>query len=179
MIPLSAIPWTEAVRLMYLGKVKVIKDYDNWMIHSQHLSLKVPSIVISTEYVKYQKELKYSPGNIRLRDDFTCQLQITNRCRDQKGKVRLTELTLDHVVPKSLGGKTNWTNCCTACKECNSQKGNDPKIVPKVKPKRPSYYEILAKRKTLPIYFRDEAWRDYVDWPEHLIKVLPQPGVNG
>jgi len=179
LIPLSAIPWTDALRLIYLDKVKVLKEYDNWTIRSQYLSMKVPSIVISTEHIKYSKQLKYSRGNIYLRDDFTCQLQTTWRCKEQKGKVKLTELTLDHVVPRSLGGKTNWLNCCTSCKECNSQKGNDSKVLPKKKPHKPTYYEILAKRKTLPIHLRDEEWRHYIDWPEHLIKVLPQPGIHG
>jgi 5-methylcytosine-specific restriction endonuclease McrA len=175
-IPLSVVTWQVAMRLMFLGKVKVLKEYDNWTVRSQHLEMKVPSIVIMTEQVKWSKALKYSRSNVYLRDDFTCQLQTTWRCKEQHGKVKFTELTLDHVIPRSNGGKTNWVNVCTSCKECNSQKGNDGSIVPKKMPKKPTYYEILSKRKTLPIQIRDPEWAFYIDWPEHLIRVAPQPG---
>lgn len=175
-VPLSVISWQVAMRLMFLGKVRVLKEYDSWVVRSQHLEMKVPSIVIMTEQVKWSKHLKYSRANVYLRDDFTCQLQTTWRCKELGGKVKLTELTLDHVVPRSLGGKTNWTNVCTSCKTCNSEKGADERIVPKKKPHKPTYYEILAKRKTLQINIRDEEWRYYIDWPEHLIRVTPQPG---
>jgi 5-methylcytosine-specific restriction endonuclease McrA len=177
-IPLSVVTWQVAMRLLFLGKVRVLKDYDNWTVRSQHLEMKVPSIVIMTEQVKWSKHLKYSRANVYLRDDFTCQLQTTGRCRDAGGKVKLTELTLDHVVPRSKGGKTTWTNVCTSCKTCNSEKGADETIVPKKKPHKPTYFEILAKRKTLPIHIRDEDWRYYIDWPAHLIKVVPQPGAS-
>lgn len=177
-VPLSVVTWQVAMRLVFLEKVRVLKEYDYWTVRSQHLELKVPSIVIMTEQVKWSKHLKYSRSNVYLRDDFTCQLQTTRRCREVGGKVKLAELTLDHVVPRSQGGKTNWTNVCTSCKDCNSEKGNDGSIVPKKMPKKPSYYEILNKRKTLPIHIRDEEWKFYIDWPEHLVKVIPQPGVN-
>ena len=178
-IPLSVIGWQTALRLVYLDKVRILKEYDEWVIRSQHLEIKVPSIVMMTEQVKWSKQLKYSRSNVFLRDDFTCQLQSTSRCRDRHGKAKLSELTIDHVVPRSRGGKTSWTNVCTSCKECNASKGNDETIVPKKKPHKPSYFEILAKRKTLPIQIRDEEWRYYIDWPEKLIRVLPQPGPHG
>lgn len=178
-VPLSVVTWQVAMRLVFLGKVRVLKDYDYWTVRSQHLEMKVPSIVIMTEQVKWSKGLKYSRSNVYLRDDFTCQLQTTRRCKEVGGKVKLTELTLDHVVPRSAGGKTNWTNVCASCKECNSEKGNDAKIVPRKMPKKPTYYEILNKRKTLPIHIRDAEWKFYVDWPDHLVKVMPQPGENG
>jgi len=178
-VPLSVVTWQVAMRLVFLGKVRVLKDYDHWTVRSQHLEMKVPSIVMMTEQVKWSKHLKYSRANVYLRDDFTCQLQSTRRCKEVGGKVKLSELTLDHVVPRSNGGKTNWTNVCASCKDCNSDKGNDGKIVPKKMPKKPSYYEILNKRKNLPIHIRDEEWKFYIDWPDHLIKVTPQPGAGG
>lgn len=179
LLPLSTVSWQDALRLIYLDKAKVLKDYDEWTIRSQYLNMKVPSIIISTEQIKYTKHLKYSRGNIYLRDDFTCQLQSTWKCKEAKGKVKMIELTLDHVVPRSAGGKTNWVNCCASCKACNSEKGNDASIVPVKKPWKPSYFEILAKRKKLPLHIRDAEWSHYIAWPEELVKVLPQPGIHG
>lgn len=175
LIPLSTTSWQDALRLVFLDKAKVLKSYDNWIVRSQYLEMPVPSIIIMSEQAKWNKTLKYSRANVYLRDDFTCQLQLTNRCKDAKGKVKPENLTLDHVVPRSLGGKTNWLNVCASCKDCNSEKGADKTVMPKKKPHKPTYYEILAKRKTMPITVRDEEWKLYIDWPEHLIKVANEP----
>lgn len=174
-VPLSVITWQNAIRLVFQGKATVLKSYDDWKIRSQHLEMNVPSIIIMSEQAKWSKNLKYSRANVYLRDNFTCQLQITGKCRDLHGKVKVTELTLDHILPKSFGGKTSWMNVCTSCKDCNSEKGNDASIVPRKKPHRPTYYEILARRKSLPIHIRDAEWRYYLNWPDELIKVIPQP----
>lgn len=172
-IPLSIVDWQTAIKMVFTEKVTVLKEYDNWTVRSQHLEINVPSVLIMTEQVKWSKQIKYSRTNVYLRDDFTCQLQITNRCRELKGKAKIVDLTLDHVVPRSHGGKTNWKNVCTSCKDCNSYKGHDASIVPKKMPHKPTYYEILAKRKTMPIHIRDEHWKYYIDWPEDLIRLIP------
>lgn len=179
LLPLSTISWEDAIKLVYKDKARVVKEYDNWLLRSQYLDIKVPSIIINTTQVKHNKILKYGRGNVYLRDDYTCQLQITGRCRDAKGKVKFTDLTIDHVIPKSYGGKTNWVNCCTSCRTCNSEKGNDPSIVPKKRMWTPTYYEILAKRKKLPLHVHDADWLHYIDWPADLVKVLPQPNSSG
>ena len=173
LVPLSVVTWQVAMRLIFTEKVKVLKSYDDWVVRSQHLEMAVPSIIIMSDQVKWAKTLKYSRTNVYLRDDFTCQLQITSRCKDRHGKSNLADLTLDHVVPRSQGGKTTWTNVTTCCKSCNSDKGDDETIVPKKAPTKPTYYQILAKRKTLPIHVRDEEWKFYVQWPDHLVKVVP------
>ena len=172
-VPLSVVNWQIAMRLLFTDKVRVLKEYDDWIVRSQHIEMHVPSIIIMTEQVKWTKTLKYSRNNIYLRDNFTCQLQTTSRCKDRQGKSHIADLTLDHVIPKSHGGKTSWTNVTTCCKTCNSEKGNDQTIVPKHAPTKPTYYQILAKRKTMPIYVKDEEWKLYIAWPEHLVTVIP------
>lgn len=173
LVPLSVVSWQVAMRLIFTDKVKVLKEYDDWVVRSQHLEMPVPSIIIMTSQVKWDKELKYSRTNVYLRDDFTCQLQSTWQCKERHGKTTVDDLTLDHVIPKSHGGVTSWTNVTTSCKACNSDKGDDRSIVPKKMPKKPSYYEILAKRKAFPIHIKDPEWAHYVAWPEHLITVVP------
>lgn len=173
LVPLSVVSWEVAMRLIFTDKVKVLKSYSDWVVRSQHLEMPVPSIVIMSEQVKWAKTLKYSRNNVYLRDDFTCQLQITGKCKDHHGKWAIAELTLDHVVPKSFGGNTSWTNVVTCCKNCNGSKGNDRAILPKKMPIKPTYYQILAKRKTLPVHIRDEEWKHYISWPEQLITIVP------
>ncbi len=60
--------------------------------------------------------LRFSRQNVYLRDGHTCAY-----CGNKFG---LSHLTLDHLVPIALGGKTNWNNIVTACKNCNSRKGS-------------------------------------------------------
>ena len=172
-VPISVVTWQVAMRLLTTYKVSVLKSYDDWFVRSQYLEMPVPSIVMCTKQVKWKKQLKYSSSNIFLRDNFTCQLQITGRCRAVAGKVKLSELTLDHIVPRSYGGKTNWLNCCTACKECNSSKGNNKDILPKKMPNKPTYHEILSRRKQFPVYIKDPEWKFYIDWPEELVRLIP------
>jgi len=171
-IPLSVVPWQVAIKLFYLGKIRIVKEYDNRVVRSQTLSLKVPSIAMMVDQVNLNRGVKYSRHNVYLRDNFTCQLQITKACMALKGKVKFTELTLDHVVPKSQGGKTNWSNVSTSCHECNSRKGDNRDIIPKTLPYKPSYYEILARRKSLPLQVKDIEWAYYINWPEDLVKVV-------
>ena len=172
-VPLSVVSWQVAMRLLVTEKVRVLKEYDDWVVRSQLIEWKVPSIIMMTNQKKWNKGLKYSRSNVYLRDDHTCQLQTTWRCKELHGKVKLQELTLDHVVPRSHGGKTNWLNVCTSCKACNSEKGNDHTILPKKKPYKPTYFEILNKRKKMPIYIRDPEWAYYIDWPEDMVNVVP------
>lgn len=172
-IPLSVVPAVKALKLVYSGKVQILKEYEDWTIRSQKLELHIPSIIIMAKQVMWKKEIKYSRGNVYLRDDYTCQLQSTPECKALRGKVKFVELTLDHVVPQSHGGKTSWKNVCASCKTCNSSKGNDARIVPKKMPYKPTYHEILAKRKTMPLQIRDNEWRYYIDWPEELIRYSP------
>lgn len=170
-IPLSTIEWQDAIKLVCLGKVRVISEYNNWIVRSQYLEMKVPSIVITTKQVKWRKHLKYSPANVFLRDNFICQLQLTNKCKEKGGKIKPSDVSLDHIVPKSWGGKTTWTNVCTSCKDCNSLKGNDGTILPIKMPTKPSYFEILEKRKKFPIHICDEEWKMYIGWPSELIRL--------
>lgn len=171
LMPLSVVSWQVAIRLLTLDKVRVLKDHDEWEVRSPSITLKVPSVLITTDYVKWNKAVKYNRGNIFLRDDFTCQF-----CG---AKPPVSQLTLDHVKPKSHGGKSNWNNISTACKTCNSKKGNDAKIVPKKMPWKPSYYELAAKRRKFPIRIRDEFWQAFIDWPEDLVTLVPYKKPNG
>ena len=170
-VPLSVVPWQAAIKLIYTDKATVLKTYDDWVVRSQHLALNVPSIVMTTEYVRWDRGVKYNRVNIYARDSFQCQLQITHACKKVNGHVRLSDLTIDHVVPRSLGGKSVWQNVSTSCKHCNWEKGNDASIVPAVMPHKPTYHEVVARRKLQPLYVREESWLDYIDWPKDRVIV--------
>lgn len=168
-LPLSVVHWKKAIHLYFLEKIKIIKDYDDWVVRSEKLNIKVPSIAMMVEQVNTKRSVKYSRSNVYLRDDFRCQLQITSYCSSVMGRVDYSQLTIDHVYPRAFGGRTTWTNVCTSCLSCNLKKGDNPSIFPIRPPHRPSFHEILYKRKQTPIHIMDIDWADYIGWPEHLL----------
>jgi 5-methylcytosine-specific restriction endonuclease McrA len=89
------------------------------VIYSPSIKLFVPMVIrfSNCEYTSpLIKTIKYSRKNLFVRDDYTCQ--YCNKIFTKK------ELTLDHVVPKSKGGKNCWTNIVTCCRICNVNKAN-------------------------------------------------------
>lgn len=163
LIPLSAVSWQDAMRLTFTGKAKVISYHEDWVVNTAHSPFRVPSIIMSTVYFRPKTGVRYNRSNVFLRDNYQCQ--ICGGVFDHR------DLTIDHVMPRSLGGGTNWANVTTACMDCNSRKGNDASILPINKPYRPTYYDLVRNRKKLPIHINDLEWNTFLQWPEELIHV--------
>lgn len=153
-LPLSVIDWQEAIRYMVLEKATVLEFYDSWTVSSPTWSTLVPSILILNEYSKPKQTVRFSRSNVYLRDRLICCYCLKN--------LEKKECTLDHVLPLSKGGKTNFENTVTACNSCNSYKGNNHKILPKIKPYKPTYYDLVNKRKKLPYNIRHSSWNDFL-----------------
>lgn len=155
MLPLSAISWQEAIRYMVLDKVTVLDWYDNWVVHSANWQTKVPAVIMLKEYSDKKSHLRYSKANVFLRDEYKCQYCGADVFGQKKA-------TLDHVLPVSHGGKTNWENSTTACGPCNGNKGNNHKIKPAKAPHKPSYWELVEKRKKMPFTYRHPSWEYFL-----------------
>lgn len=113
--PLKIISWEKAITLFFLGKVEVIESYEK-NVRSVSLVMRVPSVVRLVNYVKLgARKPPLSKINLLARDNFTCQY-----CRKNLVK---TEATVDHVVPRTKGGKSVWQNVVLACPPCNRKKG--------------------------------------------------------
>jgi 5-methylcytosine-specific restriction endonuclease McrA len=106
------------------------------------------------EYQKKKTAVRFSKQNVFLRDQYRCQYCGTD--------VQKRYATLDHVLPVSHGGKSIWENTVCACGDCNSRKGNDYKIRPKVSPKKPSYFELVEKRRKMSWDLQHPSWADYI-----------------
>jgi len=165
MLPVSVVSWKVAMRLVTLEKVIILKEHDDWAVRTPSREYPVPSIVLTTDYVKWNKQVKYNRNNVFLRDNYTCQY-----CLKEMGR---TNLTIDHVLPRSFGGGTSWENVTTSCAKCNSNKGNNRKIVPRNKPRKPTYYDLIAKEQQKILTIRDQAWLDYISWPSENVKYKP------
>jgi hypothetical protein len=78
---------------------------------------KIPEVLLLNRYDSIPKQrVNFCRRAIWKRDTYTCQY-----CGK---KPKEDECTLDHIIPKSLGGETSWQNCVLACYKCNSQKAN-------------------------------------------------------
>jgi len=155
LVPISTISWQDAFTLTTKGNAVPIKFYDDEFVRTPTTSYPVPSVVVVKEYKYFKKHAKWSKFNIKLRDDFKCQYCLK--------KFSHRSLTIDHVMPKSLGGKHSWENSVTACKSCNQNKKNDKRIVPKRTPYRPTYYE-LAKKMLNYRAVTNEHWAAYTQF---------------
>jgi 5-methylcytosine-specific restriction endonuclease McrA len=152
-LPLSVISWQHAIKLMFLDRVEVIEEYPDWIIRSEHLAINVPSICVTKEYFNFKKGVKFSRQNLYLRDLYQCQY-----CKDT---FIPKDLTIDHVIPRASGGKTNWENTVTACKPCNHKKGT--KLwKPARMPFKPDYYNLVNKWKNQRVHVRNESWYQYL-----------------
>ena len=162
--PISTINWQEAIKGLFLNKYSLIKNYDDIFIHSPSTSFPLPSIVMAKEYVKISNKVRFSRSNLYLRDNYTCQY-----CGE---KFHFNELTLDHVIPKVLGGKTKWDNIVAACYKCNAAKGH--KLMKSLnKPRNPSRHEIISVIKKNSIIVPDMDWNFYLGWDSDNIFCKP------
>ena len=153
-LPLSAVQWKEAITYMWLDKCTVLEWYDDWMVHSAQWETRVPAVIMLKDMMRRRRKPRFSKTNVYLRDLYTCQYCLTQFPKSQ--------LTIDHVIPLSKGGRTNWENIVCACNPCNSRKGNRLTPKPKIQPYQPDYYELVNKRKQLPLQLRHPSWEPYI-----------------
>ena len=114
--PINVCTERRAVVMIFKGVARV-EEHNGHMIHSARLSIHAPSVIRLIEYIHIPFERRsLSRKNILLRDHYTCQY-----CGRQFSP---SELTLDHVHPRSRGGDSTWDNLVACCKRCNHQKGS-------------------------------------------------------
>lgn len=155
-VPPSTIPWQTAIKAVFMDKVVVVKNHDDWYVRSQKLTMPVPSIVMIKKYVKNKSRVSFNRKNLFMRDNYTCQ--YCGEHFDTK------DLTIDHVVPKSLGGTISWSNAVTCCKTCNYVKGAEL-IDPLTRPREPAYWDLVRNSRHRNHYnLRDPAWAEYLGW---------------
>lgn len=140
----------------------VLHEYDR--VVRSGLLVKLPSVLVLKEYIPAARKPAFTRFNVFLRDEWTCQY-----CGDH---FKTPDLTFDHVVPKSRGGKTSWTNIVTACRSCNTKKGHklphESGMYPKVEPVSPSVFDLQDKGRKFPPNFLHQSWGDFLYWDSEL-----------
>jgi len=161
--PLSLWSWQDTVKAVFLDRVSILSEYDR-EIHSPSFSMKLPSVIALKDYVSTSRYPAFTRFNVFLRDSFRCQY-----CDVQRGT---PELTFDHVIPRSRGGRTSWDNVVTSCGKCNLRKGSwlpsECGMFPHTKPERPNSFMLQENGRAFPPNYLHESWRDYLYWDSEL-----------
>lgn len=154
--PLAFIGLKRIARLLAKEKVEIISVWDDDYINWCSGVVKYPSILRLKYKINYINPItRFSRKSLFRRDQYCCQY-----C----GKALSSRsITIDHVLPRSLGGKTNWENCVSACLKCNSNKRDrtpeqaDMKLLsPPTIPTRRSFLEFNY------INPKHEDWNIYI-----------------
>jgi 5-methylcytosine-specific restriction endonuclease McrA len=147
--PLAVIGIPRAVRLLFTRKAEIVSAGVG-ELRSTSVAYPLPSVVRLLFYVaRRRKRLALTKKNVLLRDEHACGY-CARRGAD----------TVDHVVPKSRGGASTWTNLVAACGPCNARKGDrtpaEAGMTLRRVPREPrSIPWVVVRRHTLP----DEWWK--------------------
>ena len=161
--PLSLWSWQDSVKAVISARVNIVSEYDI-EIHSPSMTMALPSVISLKEYIKPNDSPAFTRFNVFLRDNFSCQY-----CGNE---FKTKDLTFDHVLPRSHGGRTKWENIVSACSGCNFKKGG---VTPKQAkmpllriPKQPTSWELQRNGKAFPPNFLHKSWYDYLYWDSEL-----------
>ena len=97
--PLSLWSWQEVVKAVFLERVNIISEYEQ-VVRSPSFEMRLPSVISLKEYIPAARRPAFTRFNVFLRDRFSCQY-----CGEPSPS---HDLTFDHVVPRSRGGRTTW-----------------------------------------------------------------------
>ena len=149
---MSIVTVPKAFLLVYLDKADMVAESDKDVIRTVSAEFPLPSVIRLHRYVNLPfKGVMLSRQNVFKRDGNRCQYCGVPH-----------DLTLDHVHPKSKGGKTTWDNLITACRRCNSNKGHrtpeEAQMTLHSKPFKPSFLMFLRDFSG-PL---DEFWKPFL-----------------
>ena len=154
--PVNVTAARRAIVLVLKG-VATTEEENGAFLHSARMAVRVPSVIRLTEFrrIPYQPRA-LSRKNILMRDRYTCQF-----C----GCILPAhELTIDHVIPRSRGGQTDWDNVVACCQRCNTTKGDrlpEEAGLRLLRPPRP--FTLHTSRQIMRMLgSSDELWRKYL-----------------
>jgi hypothetical protein len=142
----------KAFILVLLEKAEVINKAEGYFFRTINRAFPLPSVIRLRQYVNVPfRGVMLNRQNIFKRDNFTCVY-----CGSKK------DLTIDHVIPKSRRGNSSWQNLVTACRKCNSYKGDhtpeEVGLVLPYKPYKPNFLKFVREFSK----YGDSSWDAYL-----------------
>ncbi len=171
-VPIGTTSVRDALCLLYREAARAVDpedyslhDFDSWAslrvaeeepcIRSVAFRIRVPEVVLLTRYSSIpHRKVTFSRKNIYRRDRYTCQYCAA--------KPPLQDLSVDHVVPRSAGGRSSWTNCVLSCLKCNRRKSNRTLAESGMRllkaPSEPTWTPCI----TVPLGHRRTSWEHFI-----------------
>ena len=151
--PVNVCSVRRAVVLLLKEKAEMV-EHASWELRSEHTALSRPVVIRLVTYVRVPRDAhrrKITRRAVFARDNWTCQY-----CGSR------SNLTVDHVIPRSKGGDSSWTNIVASCAPCNRRKGDAlPRQVGmqlRKQPRTPSAHVFIhVASPTIPV-----AWQQYL-----------------
>lgn len=155
--PIRFIDMKRALKLIYKDKVDIVDSWEGNYFKSINASFSVPATLRIRRYINIEglRQFRCSKNGIFTRDSWHCQ--YCNKIVTQNSA------TIDHVIPRAIGGKTTWQNCVTSCTKCNTKKGSKSLSESGLKllkePKIPTHLCLLQGLKSR--FNPHESWKNY------------------
>lgn len=171
-VPIGTTTVRTALCLLYRQSARAVHpedytlhDFDSWTslrlrdnepcVRTVSLSIKVPEVVLLTRYTSVpQRRVTFSRRNIYRRDHYMCQY-----CGM---KPHIQDLSVDHVVPRSRGGRSTWTNCVLSCLRCNRRKANRTLEEAGLRLIKPAIEPRWTPCVTVPLGHRRQSWEHFI-----------------
>ena len=116
-MPIEKVCWQRAFVLVFQEKARSIEFYDE-TVRSSTEEYFVPAVIVFVSNVQPKRKTSYSKRFVLERDKYVCQY-----C---SRKLTHSNATIDHVLPRALGGKSTFENTVAACEPCNKFKADKP-----------------------------------------------------
>lgn len=133
---LNVIDWRRAMCLVIKEKVRVLKYSIKYVCCGDGTQFRIPAVIQLLKLVRhiYRSKVPFTKKNVMIRDNFQCCYCGTEN-----------DLTIDHIVPSSRGGKTDFDNCVAACRPCNNLKGHKTPNEAKMPLRKKAYQPTIAE----------------------------------
>jgi 5-methylcytosine-specific restriction endonuclease McrA len=171
--PLCVISVPRAINLLIADKAVVVETTGR-CLRSVRAEFPIPSVIVLTRYINVpRRHANWSRKAVLIRDNFTCIYCGVQPGAVVRGQVlSRQDFTIDHILPRSRGGKDTWTNTACACYACNHRKGgrtdNEAGMRLHWEPKIPRTNYIVISLGHGP-----EAWKKYIE-----VKPLKATGIG-
>lgn len=154
---LYTIPVEEAIDRYLKGKCNVVHWYHRPVLTPSRTDLKWPSIVVNHNNKSFEKEVRLKKSTLFYRDHCKCKFCGVD--------LTLSNMTFEHLIPRSKGGGHDWKNLVLACESCNHKKGDSMPVgqwkVDRA-PRAPSFWDLIETRKKFPVYIDDPEWQQFL-----------------